>query len=101
MTRYLKNGIIEYHSQTLHVSSDSLLQFVFLNIFWLLKHTKDTVQGYLYKMAKEVKFFSFSLYYRRYFILDNNEKCLKIQEGEIAKKFLSVPFSELLYVDSV
>ena len=36
----------------------------------LSQHRKDEVKGHLYKMAKEVKFFSFSLYYKRYFVLN-------------------------------
>jgi len=52
-------------------------------------------------MAKEVKFFSFSLYYKRYFILNTRQSCLVIQDEEVSKKQFKVPFAELLYIDSV
>lgn len=52
-------------------------------------------------MAKEVKFFSFSLYYKRYFVLNVKQNCFYIQNEEVAKKVSKVPFQELLYIDSV
>ena len=59
------------------------------------------MKGYLFKMAKEVKFFSFSLYYKRYFVLNAKQNCFFIQNEEVAKKDSKVPFQELLYIDSV
>ena len=52
-------------------------------------------------MAKEVKFFSFSLYYKRYFILNAKHQQFIIQNEEISKKVQKIPFNELLYIDSV
>ena len=68
--KYLRDGMIEYHSSSLHVSITFAL--VIFNIFpsFPSQHKKDEVKGNLYKMAKEVKFFSFSLYYNRYFVLN-------------------------------
>ena len=52
-------------------------------------------------MAKEVKFFSFGLYYKRFFILSAADNCLFIQKAEVSKKIEKVPLHELLYIDSV
>ena len=52
-------------------------------------------------MAKEVKFFSMSLYYQRYFVLNARSGVLCVQKGELAKNVTKIPFSELLYIDSV
>ena len=57
-----------------------------------IQHLKNEVKGYLYKMAKEVKFFSFSLYYKRYFVLNAKQNCFLIQNEEVAKKVTKVPF---------
>ena len=59
VTKYFKDGIVDYHSFSCH-------------------HRKEEVRGNLFKMAKEVKFFSFGLYYKRYFILSAAEECLFI-----------------------
>ena len=59
------------------------------------------MKGELFKMAKEVKFFSLSLYYKRYFILNPKLGALIIQEGAVSKKVHKIPFSELLYIDSI
>ena len=66
-----------------------------------MQHRKDEVKGYLFKMAKEVKFFSRALYYKRYFILNRKNTSFTIQNEEISKKVIKVPFSELLYIESV
>ena len=52
-------------------------------------------------MAKEVKFFSLSLYYKRFFSLDAKTKTFVIQNEEISKKSQKVPFNEILYIESV
>jgi len=98
--KYLRDDMIEYHSKSLHVSITITLFAIFLTSF-LLQHKKDEVKGHLYKMAKEVKFFSFSLYYHRYFILNRKQGVFIVQKEEISKKFTKIPFSELLYIDSI
>ena len=67
----------------------------------LIHHRKDEVKGFLFKMAKEVKFFSLALYYKRYFILNRKSNSFIIQNEEVSKKVIKVPFSELLYIESV
>jgi len=55
----------------------------------------------MFKMAEEVKFFSFGLYYKRFFILNSHNKILYIQEGQVSKKVKSVPKSKMLFIDNV
>lgn len=58
--RYLKDGHVDYHSKSLVC-------------------TQKDVKGYLYKMAKEPRFFSFQKqYYSRYFTLDLQLGCMFI-----------------------
>ena len=66
-TKFLKEGMVEYHSPSLHVS---YIKILVLNLHFLGQHRRDEVKGWLYKMAKEVKFLSTRLYYKRYWILN-------------------------------
>ena len=52
-------------------------------------------------MAKEVKFFSKGLYYKRYFVLNKNANFLCVQDDIVSKKIMKIPFSRLLYIDAI
>ena len=74
---------------------------LFSNSLHLLQHKKDEIKGFLYKMAKEVKFFSKGLYYKRYFVLNFHTQYLCIQDDIVSKKIVKIPFQRLLYIDAV
>ena len=72
--RQIKDGFVQYWSDSLDVSN--ILNHLTHIFAW--QHKKEEVKGELYKMAKEVKFFSLSLYYKRYFILNPKQGALMI-----------------------
>ena len=65
------------------------------------QHKKDEIKGYLFKMAKEVKFFSFALYYKRFFLLSMKQQVFLIQNEEVSKKVIRIPFAQILFIDGI
>ena len=76
-TRFIKDGHIVYSSGTLY-------------------YQRTVVRGYLYKLAESVKLFQMSLHYKRFFVIDGEDKSLIVQDQPDVSSFRLISADDMV-----
>ena len=61
--------------------------FEYVLVVGTLLHNMHEIRGYLYKKPEQEKMFNKGKFYKRYFIINNKQNFVQVQEERVTKKF--------------